>query len=562
MKGFIGMCILLLITGMSACKQEDLPGEYTPPIAASAKLRFAQQETEGGYWVEARIPWKTLGLEAAPSEAFGFELFLVDDDDGGLKDAQLSWNSAASSSNVPATAGFGTLNPVKSLSSPPTNQILFTEEAPTIDGEEDEPWKEVVPFPIETLYQGTILDPGDFGGKFRAIWDTSNLYILIEIRDNESVVDSRMLSWEDDGIIIYLDPSNEKPDKLEAGKIFSYGLLHKSPDILINDFPIAPTWTVPHDEVYDGGPGKDGIPALENPEFVAVEDAGFMRENDLILGYVKGNEARAYPHRILDWHEIINDNVVGDLIAVTYCPLTGTGVGWKRDFLGPSTTFGVSGLLYNTNLIPYDRATNSNWSQIRLDCVQGASQGKRIETFQLVETTWKSWKEMYPHTKVVSTETGFTRDYNVFPYGDYKTNHSLLYFPVSPDDTRLPRKTRVHGIVINNEAVVYPLSKFGAVVAVLEDTWQGVPIVIAGSNTRDFVVSFESRLEDGTLLDFAAENNSDPHIILKDNEGNQWDIFGNAVSGPRMGTRLRATESFMGYWMAFGSFYPNATIVQ
>ena len=110
---------------------------------------------------------------------------------------------------------------------------------------------------------------------------------------------------------------------------------------------ITVDWLIPINEVLDGGPGKDGIPALENPENIGVNDIHFLSDSDLVIGFSSGNQARAYPHKILDWHEIINDEVNGKKLAVTYCPLTGTGIGWKRSIDGQTTTFGVSGLLYN-----------------------------------------------------------------------------------------------------------------------------------------------------------------------------------------------------------------------
>ena len=217
-------------------------------------------------------------------------------------------------------------------------------------------------------------------------------------------------------------------------------------------------WLIPSDQVFDGGPGKDGIPALENP--LKISNPQFLTDFDLVIGYYDGSDAVAYPHVILDWHEIINDELNGFPFAITYCPLTGTGIGWDRKIDGVITTFGVSGLLYNNNLIPYDRKTDSNWSQMRNECVNGELIGNPIPTFTVVETSWRTWKAMFPDTKVVSTNTGFSRQYGVYPYGDYKTNHRNLIFPLNPDDARLDRKERVHGVIINGEAKVYRFSTF------------------------------------------------------------------------------------------------------
>ena len=137
----------------------------------------------------------------------------------------------------------------------------------------------------------------------------------------------------------------------------------------------SPGWLIPVGEVFDGGPGKDGIPALSNPQLVASSEVSFLGDGDLVIGVVIGGVARAYPHVILDWHEIINDQVGGEAYSLTYCPLTGSGIGWDRALSANATTFGVSGKLYNSNLIPYDRETDSYWSQMKLQCVFGPNKG-------------------------------------------------------------------------------------------------------------------------------------------------------------------------------------------
>ena len=124
-------------------------------------------------------------------------------------------------------------------------------------------------------------------------------------------------------------------------------------------------WSIPNEQVLDGGPGKDGIPSVDNPIFYDISQNTVYEEEDLVVGYKRDTAARAYPHVVLDWHEIVNDEINGFPMTITYCPLTGTAIGWDRTIDGNVTTFGVSGLLYNSNLIPYDRRTNSNWSQMQ-----------------------------------------------------------------------------------------------------------------------------------------------------------------------------------------------------
>jgi Protein of unknown function (DUF3179) len=318
-------------------------------------------------------------------------------------------------------------------------------------------------------------------------------------------------------------------------------------------------WLVPVDQVFDGGPGRDGIPSIDNPRFATASEIRYLDDDDLVIGINVGDEVRAYPHPILDWHEIINDQIGGTSYAVTYCPLTGTAIGWNREVNGQTTTFGVSGLLYNTNLMPYDRATGSTWSQMSLLCVNGTLKGTTPELVPLLETTWKTWMEMYPESKVVSENTGFSRPYGIYPYGDYRTNNVRLIFPISNDDSRLPRKNRVLGLIAGDNTKIYQISEFPENIGVLNEIFNGIEIVVAGSRGKNFVVAYESTLDDGTKLTFNAIQNSLPSVII-DDEGTSWDIFGNGIEGPRAGEKLKATKSYLAYWFAWGTFYPGAGI--
>ena len=320
-------------------------------------------------------------------------------------------------------------------------------------------------------------------------------------------------------------------------------------------------WLIPVNEVFDGGPGRDGIPSVDKPSLIAADDPAnsYLTDADLVVGIKMGNVVRAYPHPILDWHEIINDKIASNAFAITYCPLTGSAVAWNRTINGTETTFGVSGLLYNTNLIPYDRLTQSNWSQMKLQCVNGGLIGRTPQLFNIVETTWKTWKEMYPNTLVVSTNTGFSRPYGSYPYGDYRTNQFRLLFPVSNSDSRLPGKERVLSLIVDGNALAYRISDFADSVSIFVHDFNGLPVVAAGSSSKNLAVVFSRKLADDSVLTFKAVQNALP-IILEDNEGNKWDIFGVAVSGPRAGQQLTTTTSFIAYWFALAAFYPALDI--
>lgn len=314
------------------------------------------------------------------------------------------------------------------------------------------------------------------------------------------------------------------------------------------------SWLIPKDEVMDGGPGRDGIPALANPDFKSAGDIDYLSDDDLVLGFADGDDVRAYPHAILDWHEIVNDDTPNHSLAVIYCPLTGTGIGWNRNIEGSKTTFGVSGLLYNSNIIPYDRQTNSNWSQLLLKSVNGKLSGTFSKNYNLIETTWKTWKEMYPESKVLSRNTGYDRNYDRYPYGAYKED-GFLIFPVGNLDNRMHAKARVLGVLDKDLKKAYPLELFEDAFKVVQNSY----FVVVGSRDKNLMVAFDRELKDGTRLTFKPVQSELP-IILKDNEGTMWDIFGRGVSGPRSGKHLSSVPYMMGYWFSFAAFYPKIAI--
>ena len=320
------------------------------------------------------------------------------------------------------------------------------------------------------------------------------------------------------------------------------------------------SWLIPIAEVKDGGPGKDGIPSIDSPNFVLnnSSDASFISDDDLVVGIVIGDDAKAYPHSILDWHEIVNDNVGGDHITLSYCPLTGTAFGWKSRVGRSDTTFGVSGLLYNANLILYDRETDSNWSQLGLQCVNGERIGDFPEVVQVIEMPWKEWKMLFPNTKVLTKNTGFSRDYDRYPYGSYKTDNDFFIFPVFPMNDAIPNKERVFALIDGTISKVYQFDKFGSGDAVRQQ-FNVKDYLVVG--TSKFIAGYEL---EGDLKDltFDYEFDSTDNIItlFSDNEGNRWSIYGEALSGPRKGIRLKATKSVIGYWFAIAAFYPNPLI--
>src|SRR5437870_5629196 len=183
---------------------------------------------------------------------------------------------------------------------------------------------------------------------------------------------------------------------------------------------------VPPDQILPGGPGRDGIPAIDAPKFVKASAAN-LAAADRVLGLVHNGAVKAYPVRILNWHEIVNDRFGDEAIAITYCPLCGAGIAYAARAGGRPTTFGVSGLLYNSDLLLYDRATQSLWSQIEARAIAGPLKGEKLTPVALTHTTWADWKARHPDTLVLSAETGFSRDYSRDPYAGYESSSRIMF---------------------------------------------------------------------------------------------------------------------------------------
>ncbi|MDE1767534.1 MAG: DUF3179 domain-containing protein, partial [Thaumarchaeota archaeon] len=184
---------------------------------------------------------------------------------------------------------------------------------------------------------------------------------------------------------------------------------------------------IPLDEIKNGGPPKDGIPSIDNPKFIPVSEVKFLKDDDLVIGVQLDGQTKAYPLLILVWHEIVNDKFGTTPVAVTYCPLCFTTQVFDRRINGTEVEFGTSGKLYNSNLVMYDRYTNSYWSQALGEGITGDLTGYKLEKIPFDLMRWSDWKSLYPDSKMLSTDTGFERSYGADPYGDYYTNPQIIF---------------------------------------------------------------------------------------------------------------------------------------
>ncbi len=215
---------------------------------------------------------------------------------------------------------------------------------------------------------------------------------------------------------------------------------------------------VPLREIRAGGPPKDGIPALNMPAVIKAADAGYLDETDRVLGINIRGRARAYPIRILNHHEIVNDVVGGEMIAVTWCPLCGSGVAFAAEVAGRALEFGVSGLLYNSDVLMYDHQTESLWSQIMKTAVTGEMKGAKLTAISLRHTTWHDWRSRHPDTDVLSERTGYRRNYGKNPYAAYE-RQNRLYYPVSHENRSYARKSLVVGLEVDGHFKAYPFEE-------------------------------------------------------------------------------------------------------
>jgi hypothetical protein len=232
-------------------------------------------------------------------------------------------------------------------------------------------------------------------------------------------------------------------------------------DPMLNGFDLSQA-SVPISAIERGGPPKDGIPAIDRPRFVNAAGAK-LADEDRVLGIAREGIVRAYPVRILNWHEVVNDQFGPKPVVVTYCPLCGTGMAFEPPEETRATGFGVSGLLFNSDVLLYDRATQSLWSQILSKAISGPLKGRVLPSVPLSHTSWVDWRRRHPGTQVLSTVTGYERDYGRDPYAGYDRVPRLI-FDVQHRDGRHPLKEWVLGLRINGTAKAYPFSVLERVV--------------------------------------------------------------------------------------------------
>jgi len=229
---------------------------------------------------------------------------------------------------------------------------------------------------------------------------------------------------------------------------------------------------VPATQIIAGGPAKDGIPAIDRPQFVAAAQASFLPPQDQVLAVHLENLARAYPLRILNWHEVVNDVLGSQPVVVTYCPLCGTGMVFDRRVGDKLLSFGVSGLLYNNDVLLYDRQTHSLWSQLLRQAITGPMRGQRLRDLPATHTRWDDWRQLHPDSRVMTPDTGVQRPYEQDPYAGYETSADVM-FPMALRSAAFHPKERVLGLVVGSRAKAYAFVELAKTHGELTDDFAG-----------------------------------------------------------------------------------------
>ena len=311
--------------------------------------------------------------------------------------------------------------------------------------------------------------------------------------------------------------------------------------------------SIPLDKIRDGGPPKDGIPSIDNPKFAKIQDSSFISDDDTVIGLKINGEVKAYPIFILVWHEIVNDSVGGIPVSVTYCPLCYTNQVFERIIDGQIVEFGTSGKLYNSNLLMYDRYTESYWSQALGTAVKGKLTGYELNLIPFDVITWGDWKKLYPETKVLTTDTGYIRSYATDPYGDYYTEPGIM-FPVEYSDDRLLPKEIIIGFSQDNLYKAYKQNDIESNV-IINDSIGETPLMLISlfsENSRAFV----RIVDDDNVLDFVYENGK----ILDSQTNSEWNYDGLSISGKYIGEQLQRMPIEPGFWFEWVAFHPQTLV--
>jgi len=323
-------------------------------------------------------------------------------------------------------------------------------------------------------------------------------------------------------------------------------------------------------EVLSGGPPRDGIPSIDQPQFITQEEARtWLADNEPVIALEIDGDARAYPLQILTWHEIVNDTIGGVPVSVTFCPLCNSALVFERTVGGEVLEFGTSGLLRNSDLIMYDRTTESLWQQFTGEAIVGDLVGTQLTFVPAQVIGFGDFETAYPAGVVLSRETGFARNYGANPYVGYDTIGQNPFLYNGPVDGRLPAMARVVTVSFDDLDVAYPYTSLETA-GVINDTQGDHALVVlyapGTASALDAAVIAEgqdvgatgvfSPFVDGRKLSFRREGQA----FVDAETGSRWNIAGQAVEGPLAGSQLDRLVSGDHFWFSWAAFKPDTII--
>jgi len=330
---------------------------------------------------------------------------------------------------------------------------------------------------------------------------------------------------------------------------------------------------VHYSEILSGGPPKDGIPAIDAPRFASVNQANsWLKPNEPVIFFQAGSDARAYPIQILIWHEIVNDTVGGVPVALTFCPLCNTAIAFERTVNGRVLDFGTTGRLRFSNLIMYDRQTESWWQQAIGMAIVGQLTGTQLVSRPAAIIAWSAFKAAHPGGQVLSRDTGYDRSYGQNPYQGYdNVNQSPFLYSGPPIPGVLRPMARVLIVVLDGEAVAYPFDALKKV-HVVNDTIGKTNVVvlwtpgtaspldtdsIAGGRDVGAATVYLRTLA-GQPLTFKFDGTN----IVDKETGSAWDILGRATSGQLAGKTLTPVVAVNSFWFAWAVYQPHTRVYE
>ncbi|KAA1243547.1 DUF3179 domain-containing protein [Aquimarina sp. RZ0] len=311
------------------------------------------------------------------------------------------------------------------------------------------------------------------------------------------------------------------------------------------------------DEVRWGGVMQDGIPPLRNPEMIDVSKARYLHDSDIVFGISVNGDTRAYPKRILAWHEMFTDTVGDTPVAGVYCTLCGTVILYKTEKDGVQYQLGTSGFLYRSNKLMYDKKTQSLWNTLWGKPVIGPLVGKGIELeyLSVVTTTWGAWKELHPNTKVLSLKTGHNRDYGEgVAYKDYFSNDNLM-FTVPKKDKRLKNKQEILAIRIPD--------KTEENLAISSKFLQQNPMYKGKINREIFTVfTDKSGAHRAYLTADTSFSSYNRQSIAIDEQGNTWQLYEDRLENSKTKESIARLPTHNAFWFGYKAAFPDVTLIK